>query len=92
MNCDLPTFTYATMQEVAGKPGIAHESWMQDWPIEVADGTRLEEFLGHYEDEKNPEHKLAMAQVLLVSLDMAFIEKILHLQMQPWQIPLAPRI
>lgn len=73
MSSDLPTFTKATMQEVAASLGIACEPWMQDWPIEVADGTRLEEFIDHYENEKRPEHRLAIVEVLLVSLDDAFL-------------------
>jgi hypothetical protein len=45
---------------------------MQDWPIEAADGTRSEEFLDRCENEDRPEHRLAITEVLLVSLDDAF--------------------
>ncbi|MGW4094435.1 hypothetical protein [Nocardia sp. NPDC004750] len=31
---------------VAQLANIAHQSWMQDWPIEVSDPARLEEFVG----------------------------------------------
>ncbi|MVU77334.1 hypothetical protein GPX89_08750 [Nocardia sp. ET3-3] len=31
---------------VAELAGIVHESWMQDWPIEVSDQARLDEFIG----------------------------------------------
>ncbi|MFB8005072.1 hypothetical protein [Nocardia sp. NPDC056000] len=30
---------------VAQLANIAHESWMQDWPIEVSDAARLDEFV-----------------------------------------------
>jgi hypothetical protein len=29
----------------ASLAGVAHEDWMQDWPMEVADGNRLIDFL-----------------------------------------------
>ncbi|MEU0873832.1 hypothetical protein [Nocardia brasiliensis] len=31
---------------VARLANIAHEGWMQDWPIEVSDPARLDEFVG----------------------------------------------
>ncbi|GEM29730.1 hypothetical protein NN3_07370 [Nocardia neocaledoniensis NBRC 108232] len=34
-----------SMSRVALLANVAHESWMQDWPIEVADPERLGEFL-----------------------------------------------
>jgi hypothetical protein len=42
-----------------------------DWPIEVADGDRTAEFLSHYEKEERPEHRLAIAELIVASLDDA---------------------
>jgi hypothetical protein len=72
MSAQLPIFTKDTMTQVASLMGIACEPWMQDWPLEVADGTRLEEFLNCYEIEERPDRCEVMAEVLLVSLDEAF--------------------
>ncbi len=72
MNSLLPTFKGTTIEQVAAKLRIACEPWMQDWPVEVADGTRIDEFLEHYEKEESPEHRLVIAEVLLVSLDHVF--------------------
>ncbi len=33
------------MSRVAQLANVVHESWMQDWPIEVADPERLDEFV-----------------------------------------------
>lgn len=72
MNPHVPNFTPETMREVAAIMRVAWEPWMQDWPIEVSDRTRIEEFLGHCERESRPELSPAMVEVLLVSLDEAF--------------------
>ncbi len=45
---------------------------MQDWPLEVADSDRIEEFLAHYQKEGAPERRLAIAALLAASLDEAF--------------------
>jgi len=72
MNPQLPIFTEETIHDVAATMNIAYEPWMQDWPFEVSDGTRVEEFLGFRENETRPEQGAAMAVVLLASLDDAF--------------------
>lgn len=45
---------------------------MQDWPVEASDAGRVEEFLGHYHRAKRPEHRRAIAAVILCSLEEAF--------------------
>jgi len=45
---------------------------MQDWLLEVADGQRVEEFLAYYERERSPEHRLAIAELIVASLDRAY--------------------
>src|SRR6266540_2698466 len=75
MSSHLPTFAGPVAQEVAAMLRLAYEPWMQDWPVEVADGSRIEEFLDHYDNEKRPEHKRVVVEVLLVSLDDAFVER-----------------
>lgn len=68
MDC-YPATDSATAEAVAKLVGVAYESSMQDWPIEVADGDRTAEFLSHYEKEKNPERRLAIAELIVASLD-----------------------
>jgi hypothetical protein len=72
MSTQLPIFTKDSMAEVASMMGIAFEPWMQDWPVEIADGTRLEDFLNCCESEERPDRREVMAEVLLASLDEAF--------------------
>jgi hypothetical protein len=69
----LPTFAQSTAEAVAQKLGVACEPWMQDWPIEVADGSRVEEFFAHLEAETRPDHRRAMATLVIASLDEAFL-------------------
>jgi len=45
---------------------------MQDWPIEVADGERVEEFLAHLETESRPDRRFAIVTLVVASLDTAF--------------------
>jgi hypothetical protein len=66
-----PATDRATAEAVAKAVGVAYESWMQDWPIEVADGDRTGEFVSHYENEQRPEHRLAIAELIVASLDDA---------------------
>ena len=51
---------------------VDYEPWMQDWPVEISDGSRIEEFLRNCENELGDEHGPVMAEVLLVSLNDAF--------------------
>lgn len=45
---------------------------MQDWEIEVADATRIEEFLQALEsDELTPDEQFTLAEVVMASLDGA---------------------
>src|SRR5258705_4276695 len=72
MSDQIPTFARSTAKAVADALGIACESWMQDWPLGVADGQRVEEFVAYYEREKRPEYRLAVAELIVASLDEAF--------------------
>lgn len=72
MSAGLPAIHRTTAEDVAKAVGVAHESWMQDWPLEVADAHRTEEFLSHYLTERKPEHRLAIAALIVASLDDAF--------------------
>lgn len=51
--------------------GIERGAWMQDWPLEVADGGRLDEFLGLLERREEPDVRFALMDLILCSLDEA---------------------
>jgi|SRR5581483_4592070 len=72
MSAGLPAIHRTTAEAVAKEVGVACEPWMQDWPLEVADARRTEEFLSHYRAERNPERRLAIAALIVASLDDAF--------------------
>ena len=72
MDVQLPWIGQLAAKAVAMTVKVDYQPWMQDWPLEVADAGRVEEFLTHYERERNPEHRHAIAALILASLDDAF--------------------
>ena len=64
-----PATDGATAEAVAKAVGVAYEPGMQDWPIEVADGDRTAEFISHNQKEERPERQLAIAELIVASLD-----------------------
>ena len=59
-----------TKVRLAQLTGVQYAAWMQDWPIEVADPRRVEEFLHVYESEAlNSEEKRALMMLVLCSFD-----------------------
>jgi hypothetical protein len=71
MEAHLPIIDWATAETVAKSIRVAHDSWMQDWPLEVADANRIEEFISHYDSEKNRECRIAIAVLIAESLNDA---------------------
>ncbi len=65
-----PWTPFAVAEEVATVIGVRHDSWMQDWPIEVSDHTRLTHFVTCAENEHREEHFLAIMTLVLDSFDM----------------------
>jgi hypothetical protein len=72
MSAGLPAIHRTTAEAVSKAVGVACEPWMRDWPLEVRDADRIEEFLSHYGREPNPEHRIAIAALIVASLDDAF--------------------
>ena len=71
-NYDTPWTPGSVADDVAVAVGIAHEAWMQDWPIEAASSEHLENAVAYAETETREEHLLAALTVILTSLDDAF--------------------
>ena len=67
-------FHHEVMRAVASSLRVPHEDWMQDWPIEVADKSRLAEFVGRCGKSEKSEHRLLTMELILASLDRAFAE------------------
>jgi hypothetical protein len=65
MSPQLPAFAPGTARAVAEELGVRWDAWMQDWPIEVADAGRVEEFLTRFEAETKAEHQRAVLPWLL---------------------------
>ena len=72
MSKGLPAIHRTTAEAVAKVVGVAYEPWMQDWPLEAAAPVHIEKFLNCYAGERNPEHLLAIAALIVASLDGAF--------------------
>jgi hypothetical protein len=71
MTSHLPVISQSVALEVSRDLKVAYESWMQDWPIEVADPARLEEFVVRCEAEERGSHRTAILAVVIASLDEA---------------------
>ena len=63
--------TPATRQRIAELARVADEDWMQDWPLEVADAARLEEFLELLEAAEDDQSRSALMSLVLYSIDAA---------------------
>lgn len=48
---------------------LGSESWMQDWPLEVCDPDRVEEFCAFYDQESDPLVRFDTMQLALYSYD-----------------------
>lgn len=59
----------AARTNVAQACRVADEAWMQDWPYEVSDGTRLEEFCAYYDSLTNDDLRFAAMSLILHSYD-----------------------
>ena len=66
---DLPGFTLDVQHEVSRRLNLPSEDWMQDWPIEVTDAKRLEEFVTGYSFETQAEHRSAIATLIISCLN-----------------------
>ncbi len=72
VSAHLPLIDSTTAEAVAKAVRVTWHPSMQDWPLEVSDGDRVEEFLADYEREQRPEHRHAIAALIVASLDDAF--------------------
>lgn len=72
MSAYLPLIDWTTAEAIAKVVRVTWHPSMQDWPLEVSDGDRVEEFLSHFEREQRPEHRRALAALIVASLDDAF--------------------
>jgi hypothetical protein len=66
---DLPGFTPDVVHDVSARLKLPSADWMQDWPIEVADAGRIQDFIDGYHSEQRTEHRSAIATLLIASLD-----------------------
>ena len=64
----------AAVARIESLLNLGSEDWMQDWPLEVSDASRLEEFCDLYEfgaEELDNDTRLALMQLILYSLEIA---------------------
>ena len=65
-----PRYPYVAKYRLKDLLGISWENGMQDWPLEVSDSSRLEEFcIGYEAFELSTIEKFALMQLILYSLD-----------------------
>ena len=61
---------------------MAGDEWMQDWPLEVADPSRLDEFLDLLKGAESEDDRVALMELVLYSLDEADPAK----QREAWRV------
>jgi hypothetical protein len=61
--------THETADGVARLVGVVHEDWMQDFPFEVADPARVEEFLDHYTTLTSDDERRVLIDLVVASLE-----------------------
>ena|SRR5688572_28188560 len=70
---DIPGFTPEVVGEVSVRLKLPSADWMQDWPLEVADADRVQDFIDGYHLEHRTEHRSAIATLVIASLDDKFV-------------------
>jgi hypothetical protein len=62
--------TRAAIDSLSARFGFQNESWMQDWEYQVADASRLEEFLVALEgDELTDDERFTLSQTVMQCFD-----------------------
>jgi hypothetical protein len=56
---------------VAERARVAYEPWMQDWPLEVSDEARLDEFLALYETATDDHERTLLMELIMFSMESA---------------------
>lgn len=59
------------MARIAALASVAGDEWMQDWPLEVADPSRLDEFIDLLKGAESDDDRFALMELVLYSLDEA---------------------
>jgi hypothetical protein len=61
----------ATRARIAALASVAGDEWMQDWPLEVSDPSRLHEFIDLLNSAEGDDDRFALMELVLYSLDEA---------------------
>jgi hypothetical protein len=61
----------ATRARIAALASVPEDGWMQDWPLEVADPSRLDEFVDLLKRAESDDDRFALMELVLYSLDEA---------------------
>jgi hypothetical protein len=64
-----PRYAGGAVDILEAKLGLGSESWMQDWPLEVSDPARVEEFCAFYDRESDALVRFDAMQLALFSYD-----------------------
>ena len=63
--------TRAVIDSLAKRFDLPNERWMQDWEIQVADSSRIEEFLNAYESgELTEDERFVLMQTIIESFEI----------------------
>lgn len=71
----------ATRARIAALASVAGDEWMQDWPLEVADASRLDEFIDLLKRAESDDDRFALMEQVLYSFDEADPAK----QLEAWR-------
>src|SRR3990170_5873376 len=57
--------TKEAMEELASELNLPIESWMQDWPYEIADPMDIERYISHYKKLIDDDKKFVLMEIML---------------------------
>ena len=72
-----------SFKEIASRFNLPYDSRSQDWELEVADPSRISEFLSGFPELDEPELKRVLTEILMASFDEA--AELNQLNLQEWQ-------
>ncbi len=72
MNTKEPKFRFVTAKtrnSLIAKFNLPFESWMQDWPYEISDPNKIDDYIRYYDQVTNDDEKFCLMELLIQSND-----------------------
>jgi hypothetical protein len=60
--------TKKAINELVAQYDYPHSDWMQDWPYEIADPNKIENYFRHYDEQTDEDKKFSLMEMLIQAL------------------------